>query len=134
MTPNPGNSSGGRQWYDGTGTAHARLRPVGCDEASVTVPVATAQLVLDESGPQPGTYQLSVAALATTTFQCGDPRRPTPGGPPVSVSVFGSIEPNGPCPHPMIGGDLGRLAGSWSCNEADPPLRSQANWTLRAVE
>lgn len=120
--------------YDGTGTAHARARPFGCDDGAVTVPVSQATLVIHDSGPLAGTYQLGVGALATTTYRCGDPpRQPLDLGPPVAFTAAGSGGA-GPCPDVSIGSNPSRLSGSWSCDDRAGNLRGRANWTLRAVQ
>lgn len=109
-----------------------RAQPVGCDAAQATVEVdasGSELKLLGGGGPLAGTYQLTLYATPTMTFQCGNPRAPVTFAYPAGITVGGSDI----CPDLRIGESDSVLRDRWTCNLGGGAT-SSANFTLTAVD
>lgn len=113
-----------------TGSAAIRARIPDCDWATGTAfldPNLTS-LITTEGGSSPlaNTYQLTVQAVPTLTFNC---KFGTVSGPFATSVVVGLTAT---CQAPPLEAERHQIAGSWTCRLAQDATTS-ANWTLWAT-
>ncbi len=113
-----------------TGSAAIRARMPDCDWATGTAfldPNLTS-LITTEGGSSPiaNTYQLTLWAVPTLTFNC---KFGTVTGPFATSVVVGLTAT---CEAPPLEAERHQIVGSWTCRLAQDATTS-ANWTLRAT-
>ena len=112
-----------------SGSAAIRARIPDCDWATGTafLDANLTSLITTEGGSSPlaNTYQLTVQAVPTLTFNC---TFGTVSGPFATSVVVGMT---GTCEAPPLDAERHDIVGSWFCR-LSPDATTTANWTLRA--
>ena len=129
--PDPAAEARGQTMYGiATGSAAIRARIPDCDWATGTAfldPNLTSLITTEGgSGPLANTYQLTVQAVPTLTFNC---KFGTVSGPFATSVVVGLTAT---CQAPPLEAERHQIAGSWTCRLAQDATTS-ANWTLWAT-
>jgi hypothetical protein len=129
--PDPAAEARGQTMYGiATGSAAIRARMPDCDWATGTAFLDRnlTSLITTEggSGPLANTYQLTLWAVPTLTFNC---KFGTVTGPFATSVVVGLTAT---CEAPPLEAERHQIVGSWTCRLAQDATTS-ANWTLRAT-